>query len=400
MKRGGLPVRKWPVRVAALLMLLLLSGCWDRMEVNDIAFVMGTAVDKEDDLYRVSVQFALPAKLGNVATRGSGGGGQKVWAVDTMTGRTLREANQKQQKSLSRQMNFSHRRVFVASEEVAREGLEPVVDILARVPQNRMTSLMAVSKGKAVEILDNETAVEQFPSEMLRELMQSQMRAPTTVTGFISRALEEGIDPVVPALTLRITQPGSQDKPVRVPETIGLGLFRGAKLVTILEGPLAPGLLLAMGQAQAAEMQLIVPGAAPGMVAVRLHESSADLVPLVQGEKITARIRIRAKVALMENTTGEWSPSGAFLDKVKAAMIKRIIQDVEGAFRAAQEAGSDPMGVGAALHRSRPDYWRRIKPTWQRRYREVKPLVEVVMQMEHGGALLAPMSSPNMEQAP
>jgi len=365
-------MRKWPVRLVAILLVLLLSGCWDRMEVNDIAFVMGTAVDKEDDLYRVSVQFALPGKLGNVATRG-GGGGQKVWAVDTITGRTLREANQKQQKSLSRQMNFSHRRVFVASEEVSREGLESVVDILARLPQNRMTALIGVSKGKAVEILDNETAVEQFPAEMIRELMQAQMRAPTTLTGFISRALEEGIDPVAPAFATRITQ-----------------------LVTIVEGSLASSLLMGMGQAQAPEVQFSVPGAT-GLVSVRLHESSADLVPLVQGDKITARIRIRAKIAMMENTTGESSKTGAFLERVKVAVVKKITQDVEAAFRAAQEAGSDPLGVGAALHRSRPDYWHRVRPNWDRRYKEVKPLVEVVLQLEHAGALLAPVSTPNME---
>lgn len=392
-------MRKWPVRIAAFLVMLLLSGCWDRTEVNDIAFVVGTAIDKEEDQYKVAVQFALPAKMGNVAVRGSGGGGQRVWAVDTMTGRTLREANQKQQKSLSRQLNFSHRRVFVAGEEVAKEGLEPVVDILARLPQNRMTALIGVAKGKALEILDNETAVEQFPAEMIRELMQAQMRAPTTLTGFISRALEEGIDPVVPALATRWSQPGSTDKSVRVIEIIGLGLFRGAKLVTILEGPKAQSLLLAMGQAQAPNLQMSVPGT-PGMVAIWFHETSADLVPVVRGESLTARIRIRAKVAMMENTTGEFSPTGEFLERVKSALIKKTVQDVESAFKAAQEAGADPLGVGAALHRSMPDYWKRVRPNWDRRYKEVKPLVEVVVQMEHAGSLLGPVTSPAMEQEP
>ena len=29
--------------------ILFLSGCWDRVEVNDLAIVTGTAIDKSDD---------------------------------------------------------------------------------------------------------------------------------------------------------------------------------------------------------------------------------------------------------------------------------------------------------------------------------------------------------------
>ncbi|HYG56872.1 MAG TPA: Ger(x)C family spore germination protein, partial [Symbiobacteriaceae bacterium] len=61
--------------VMVVLASLLTAGCWDRVEINDFAFALGTAVDKEDDLYRVSVQMALPGRLG---TLGRGGGGTKA----------------------------------------------------------------------------------------------------------------------------------------------------------------------------------------------------------------------------------------------------------------------------------------------------------------------------------
>lgn len=40
-----------------ILFLLSLTGCWDRKEINDLAFVIATGVDKgKDDEYKVSVQ--------------------------------------------------------------------------------------------------------------------------------------------------------------------------------------------------------------------------------------------------------------------------------------------------------------------------------------------------------
>ncbi|WP_449619913.1 hypothetical protein [Robertmurraya sp. Marseille-Q9965] len=40
-----------------LVIMLVLTGCWDRTEVNDLAFVTATGIDKlEDNLFQVSIQ--------------------------------------------------------------------------------------------------------------------------------------------------------------------------------------------------------------------------------------------------------------------------------------------------------------------------------------------------------
>ncbi|TXK73213.1 Ger(x)C family spore germination protein, partial [Paenibacillus sp. N3.4] len=43
----------------------LLTGCWDRTETNDIAFVLTSAIDLEDDgRYRISYMLPLPGSMG------------------------------------------------------------------------------------------------------------------------------------------------------------------------------------------------------------------------------------------------------------------------------------------------------------------------------------------------
>ena len=67
-------MQKYRTVVLLFLCTLLLSGCWDREEINDIAFVIGIAVDKEKQDYRTSLQIALPGQSGASGSEGGGEG--------------------------------------------------------------------------------------------------------------------------------------------------------------------------------------------------------------------------------------------------------------------------------------------------------------------------------------
>lgn len=71
-KSNAQQMRKAAVLCCLLLCSVLLGGCWDRREVNDVAFVMGTGLDKEGDQYRVTMQIALPGQLGSSGSTGGG----------------------------------------------------------------------------------------------------------------------------------------------------------------------------------------------------------------------------------------------------------------------------------------------------------------------------------------
>lgn len=47
--------------IGLLFIVLLTSGCWDRREINDLAFISGTAFDlTKDGEYLLSLQIAVP----------------------------------------------------------------------------------------------------------------------------------------------------------------------------------------------------------------------------------------------------------------------------------------------------------------------------------------------------
>lgn len=47
--------------VLPLLICILLTGCWDRTEINDIAFVVSSAIDKKKDQYQWPCRFPWSA---------------------------------------------------------------------------------------------------------------------------------------------------------------------------------------------------------------------------------------------------------------------------------------------------------------------------------------------------
>lgn len=52
------------------LMTTLLSGCWSRKELGDLAVAIGLGIDKSDKGYRVTVQIVAPS----MAAASTGGG--------------------------------------------------------------------------------------------------------------------------------------------------------------------------------------------------------------------------------------------------------------------------------------------------------------------------------------
>lgn len=197
--------RKTPCFLLTLVLLpLLLTGCWDRIEVNDIAFVLGSSIDKENGLIRSTVQIALPSQLGGAGSEGGGGGtsGSKTFLMLSKTAPTVYTANKEMQTSLSRVLNYSHRRVTLYGEEFARTGIGEQIDTFARFPQNRLTTYIVVTRGPAYKVLGADALIEQVPAEMIREIAKSGMKSAMSVQKLSNQLLTEGIDPAIPAVTL------------------------------------------------------------------------------------------------------------------------------------------------------------------------------------------------------
>lgn len=188
-----------------LFLLIFLAGCWDQNEIEEVGFVLGIALDPEDEenqereddhenRFRVTYQIAVPGLLGQEAGSGGGGTGQ-AYINMVSTGMTNFKNRRNVNARISRHTGLEHLRIIIINEKLARMGLlEHLLDFYVRDHEMRRRTLVMVSEGDAKSILDQEVPLEDLPAmyiEMINENSSevNQMRSPTDIGQISERSI-------------------------------------------------------------------------------------------------------------------------------------------------------------------------------------------------------------------
>ncbi|KAA8784317.1 Ger(x)C family spore germination protein [Paenibacillus amylolyticus] len=379
--------------VALILCTCLLSGCWDREEINDIAFVIGIAADKEGDEYRSSLQIALPGQSGASGSEGGGGGtsGDKPWFILSNTARTLRGTTLEGQKSISRRIYYAHRRTILIGEELARDGVAPMLDLFTRYPLNRLSALPVVTRGEAHKVMDTDAPIEKFPSEMVRELCFLNMRNPRSLKTFIDSILDEGVDPFLPIASVSDSVPQGWKGAVTNIKLDGLAIFKKDKLVGMMDKAPADALILAMGEANEPEVMIKAPRG-EGDLFIKLNENNSSLHPKIVNGKVSVTIKMYAKGVLVDNESDYGDRREKEILNLNEAVHRKIKEDIEEGVRLVQKKfKADIIGIGRSIHRQLPKEWDKIKDRWEVIYPQVQVSVEPHVIIENVGIVNKPI---------
>ncbi|MDN0193185.1 Ger(x)C family spore germination protein [Bacillus stercoris] len=375
--------------VVPLLICILLAGCWDRTEINDIAFVVSSAIDKKKDQYRVAMQIPLVGQLGGQTGGGGGTAGSKTWYVDSASGTTIREANNKLQTSLSRTINTSHRRTVIIGEDMARDGVAPVFDILTRNPQNRLTALILVSRGEARDILNTDVQLEQFPAEMIRELAIIATSRPVFLSRFMSDLVEIGSDPYAPVISESKTKPGGKGKSNL--KIDGLAIFKKDRLMDIFKDEHMTAALMLLNQARQPEFIVDLPNQM-GQASIQLQKSNASFHAAEKNGKLSMTIEIRAKGIIMENQSTYETRENDQYYIIQKALNRTIKKDVISTVHRLQKLKADPAGFQDRTIRSTATTKNLLKKEWEEVYKDMEVHVVPIVTIEQGGVLYKTIS--------
>lgn len=219
-------------RVAAFvlclfLMLILLSGCWDQIQIEERGFVVGVAIDvprtneaeknaeKEapgkpegQQRYLLTQQRVVPASMtiGSQRGRSQGSKGKAFYNIAS-EGDSLFEASREIATRSSRAPFYQHLKVLVVSEAIAKStnGFANSIDFFLRDPDLRRTSKILISKGEAKKILDMNPPTEKLPALYLHSLSKNIQKnarmLPEVTLGDIHRQLINQSGYVIPRVT-------------------------------------------------------------------------------------------------------------------------------------------------------------------------------------------------------
>ncbi|PPQ48670.1 Ger(x)C family spore germination protein [Paenibacillus peoriae] len=369
--------RKKAILFLILALVLLLTGCWNRRELNELAIAVGMGIDKQGDQFRVSLQVVDPGKAS--AKKGAGGGAPAT--LYTEEADTIFEAIRKITTISPRRMYFSHLRICVIGESMATEGMAKSLDLLSRYHQFRTDFYIVVSKGTSAEdTLKIMTPLDPIPANDLfssLETSQKNWSPTTTVTldELVSALTSEGMQPVLTGLRIVGNKEMGETSgnvqeiaPSARLQYSGLAVFRKDRLIGWLNETESRGYNFILGKVQSSVGFVACPGG--GKVVSEIIRTQTSIKGSVyRGEpQINIKMQVEANVGEVECTDLDLTQVGTIYD-LENKEEEKIAEFMKMAVRKAQKSyKADIFGFGEAIHRADPRTWKSIKKNWDYEY--------------------------------
>lgn len=361
---------------------VLLSGCWSKKELTDLAIVAAIGIDKtEEGKYALTLQIINP---GNVAggMRGGGGGTQSPpVTIYSATGNNLVEASRRASSKISRRLYYAHANLVVVGESLAREeGVAILIDAIDRDPEFRITTTMVIANQSTAEaLIKTLTPVDKIPAnKVLKTLEFSQKKwgqSLKTSIQDVMRGLQssDGATVVSGFRLVGNSKHASQleniqeSEPVSTLEASGIAILRGGKLVDWAYGKEARGTVWIRDEIQGTDINIDWKGKKEAIAYQTTRQKTSVSGQVKNGQP---HVSIHTKV---EGSIGEMEVPVDITDvKVIAQMEKKvekeIKKEIKKAIEQAQTNKADIFGFDEAVRRSRPEDWTKLKSMWNEVY--------------------------------
>ncbi|CAN7653552.1 Ger(x)C family spore germination protein [Paenibacillus sp. LjRoot56] len=375
--------------IGLLFTLLTTSGCWDRTEINDLAFIMGTAFDITDDGdYILSHQIAIPSS--SQGGPGSGGGGNEKFFVISAVGKSINEAFYRLQKKSSRRLFTAHRVVIFIGERLSKSGIEDILDIYTHDSKQRLkTYMMVVKGGEGRDILKVKYPFEQVPSEAIKEMEALNNELAITLRDFFQASSGEGISPVLGAITPDgITEGLKED---HIFKLAGSAIFKDFKLAGFLNESETNGLLWVTDRMEYGSLNASLPET-DGTVGMILAKANRKITPQIIGDQVTFKIQLQGEGNIWENTTNLDIRKPENIKLVQKALETSVEKQVKDTLTKVQSQYKvDSVGFGREIYRNKPKQWKALKAGWNDRFPEVDVSLEVSINILGSGMAGPPL---------
>jgi spore germination protein KC len=378
--------------------LLLLTGCWDRTELKQLGIVLGVAVDKDPDSgeFIVSTQMLRPGAISTQMPNTE----KPVEKVVT-SGKTIFEAIRKSNLEFDRKGFYAHTKVIVIGEDLAKDGLLPVLDFFQRGKEIRGYVFVCIAKNaQASEILGIESGgIQPIPAIRLRDMIEDtrfQLKGvKINLLNFYKESIGSGIEPVVGVL--KVEKDKFSKKHVKMS---GGAVFNKDKLVGYLNEHQTIGYRWCKSEVESGAVSIPSPLNENRYESVEVKKADTTIKPRVKGKEISFTIHVEGEGIITEQevmTSLEDSTKKLeHMKKTEEKMNKQIEKEIKLAIEKAQkEFHSDIFGFGRALNKEEPKVWNEVKKDWNDRFTEAPYTVNVHFKINSTGLMRGPFQAKN-----
>ena len=390
-------MKKWIKPIACTLILFLsiqcLTGCFDRRELDTIIIVMGVAIDKpeKEEGYEVTIQIANPSESGGgggKTKKESSGSGSSEYINISEKGKNINYIIREMQNKMSRRVYVAHSQCIVIGEEQAKAGVKDCLDFFARAPEARMTDLLFMAEGKALDVFSVQSELESFPSTMLAKMLRNQeltSQAPViTEFEFMCCMISKTKCPVMPIVRIL------EDEDQRRMEVDGCAVFKNGAMVGKFDETQTRGMLFIENKIKAGVLSLNIEDAS---ITAELRKAKSSVKPhLYEDGSIKYDVEVDATVGLGDQTGTFNVAEPDHMPKLLTAAEEAIKEEIQNAVDKSKEYNADVFGFGEDIKRKYPDQWKSMEDNWDAIFPNVTVDISVKMKADGSGRITRPLT--------
>jgi len=382
-------------------MAFLLTGCWDRIDIETRAYILGIAIDKyppspaeaeetkvpiassEEEVkfekmelhagkasYAMTVQIPI-LKKAEMMNAGTGRGGSseeepKTWEI-TQIGSSFMSMNREILSRTNLIPYYEHLQVIIISEDIAKEGIENIIDFFTRDQEMRRRVKVFVSSGQAKSILDVNPRTEDFSSLYLANIPMNSKKNSRMVyevdLGEIITYAYQGYDFVLPRVEATKDEIKASEAAIfKKGKMVGwmseleveaykflTNRFLGGIIVTEITEDIAP------------EIQ------GKGLITLEVTKSKTKITPLIKEGKPFLKIDIKVEGNYAEelHTHTHGKLNKELIKKAEEQFAEEIETLCKDTIKKIQQKyGADIFQFGHIFKTKKPAYWKQVEKYW------------------------------------
>lgn len=348
-------------------MNIFLAGCWDQQPLVDKTIVNGISFDLTDE-------GKIHATVRDLILKSTGGGQFEV--VDelvhaerpSLAGLSI-DVNSK----TAGQVDYSQANILLIGDELAKKGIQQVLDPFYRGKNSSITSKVVITNGKAEEIISSEikkSPIAFYILKLMESAVSETLIPDENVFTVWTKILSPGKDIIVPYVKL-------EESKIVID---GVALFNGNKFSgTTLSKEQSSLLLLLLDDLnktntmspilnQDSKEQYI-------SFATRKLKRNMEIKVDEKSGNINAKIDLNIQVEV--NTIQQDLRDNLKIKKLNQEISKELTKQAKEVIDLLLKANCDVFGIGMEISNTHPDLWKKMN--WDEEYKnvQIEPKVNV-----------------------
>ncbi|MDP4180735.1 MAG: Ger(x)C family spore germination protein [Bacillota bacterium] len=351
---------------------MLLCGCWNYHDIEKYSLVLGFAIDRNEQ----ENSYLLTAEVLDFEM--SGKEAKPTSKLIESKGNSVFDAIRNMLKLTEKRLYWGHADTVIFSQDIAKEGIIPVLDLIFRDAEMREEMHVVISKEKtAKELLEQQTMISTLRSTEIDRILNSQgslAKAPVVEAYELINELEgEGISAALPAMGIA-TNAGK-----KTVELMGTALFKSDKLIGFIDSEETKYFLFVINKVNRG---LLIQNESPenqmNKITLEIFKTKTKTKPEYYDGKVVMDIDIKTEVAIAEMETS--------MDYIKDVNRSKLKKDAEASLKSSvkniikkiqDNYDTDIFGFGMLVSANMPSLWDSIGPDWDHLFKKLDVNVNV-----------------------